>query len=69
MRKTVLLVLLSALYLQAQTGDAQQATLQRILERLEAVEKQNEEMMQEIHSLRAELAQAHAAAPAAASPR
>jgi hypothetical protein len=68
MRKTVLLVLLSALYLQAQTGDAQQATLQRILERLEAVEKQNEEMMQEIHSLRAELAQAHAAAPAAATP-
>jgi hypothetical protein len=40
MRKTVLLVLLSSLGLQmrAQTGETEQATLKRILERLEAVE-------------------------------
>ena len=56
MRKTVLLVLLSSLGLQmrAQTGETEQATLKRILERLEAVEKQNEQLMQEIQSLRAD---------------
>jgi hypothetical protein len=65
MRKTVLLVLLSSLGLpvRAQTGDTEQATLGRILERLEAVEKQNAQLMQEIQSLRADLAQTRAPAP------
>jgi cell division protein FtsB len=65
MRKTVLLILLSSLSLQvkAQTAETEQATLKRILERLEAVEKQNEQLMQEIQSLRAEVAQSRATAP------
>jgi hypothetical protein len=72
MRKTVLLILLSSLGLRAQvqTGDTEQATLKRILERLEAVEKQNEQLMHEIQSLRAEVSQAHApVAPASVEER
>jgi len=69
MRKTVLVLLFNSLLLPAQTIDTGQATLKRILERLDAVEKQNEQLIREIQALRADLAQSRPpAAPAPAEP-
>ena len=71
MQKTILWVVLSSLCLtgqtQAQTGEAEQTTLKRILERLEAVEKQNAQLIEEMQSLRKDLAQAQAPAGVSSS--
>ncbi|HLH07502.1 MAG TPA: hypothetical protein VKW78_09705 [Terriglobales bacterium] len=62
-RNVVFAFVLLALKLNAQNADAQHSSTQQILDRLDALEKQNQEIVSEIRSLREELKSA--ATPAA----